>query len=110
VYRLVEQIGGALAAFRQRSAPAEIGEQQDRLGLKISGSCHEGSHRHLFTRSREQAMTRKTAKGGKPADKKAKRLSVSKRTLKDLTTRGSGPLGGVAPKPYPYTRCVTCTC
>jgi hypothetical protein len=42
-------------------------------------------------------MTKKTVKGAKPAAKKAKRLSLSKKTLKDLTALGKGPLGGRRP-------------
>ena len=39
-------------------------------------------------------MTGKTTKGSKPAAKKAKRLSLSKKSLKDLGSRGQGPQGG----------------
>jgi hypothetical protein len=39
-------------------------------------------------------MTRKTTKSTKPAGRKPKRLSLSKKTLKDLTPRGQGPAGG----------------
>jgi hypothetical protein len=39
-------------------------------------------------------MTRKTAKGAKPAAKKTKRLSLKKQTVKDLAPRGAGAKGG----------------
>jgi hypothetical protein len=42
----------------------------------------------------ERMAPKKPAKGTKTTAKKAKRLSLSKRTLKDLTARGKGPLGG----------------
>jgi hypothetical protein len=54
---------------------------------------------------------KKPAKGTKTTAKKAKRLSLSKKTLKDLSGRGSGPKSGVAPggKWRPgtwYTACI----
>jgi hypothetical protein len=56
-----------------------------------------------------------TARKRSPADKgskKAKSLSLKKRTLKNLTSRGSGPLGGRRPV-TPAGRCTrddtTCT-
>ncbi len=45
-------------------------------------------------------MTRKTTKGTKPDAKMAKRLSLSKQTLKDLSVpaqAGKGPKGGRIP-------------
>lgn len=39
-------------------------------------------------------MTKKSIKSTKPTDTKAKRLSLSKETLKDLGSRGEGPKGG----------------
>ncbi len=54
-------------------------------------------------------MTRKTTKTTKPAGKRPKRLSLSKLTLRDLSPRGIGPLGGVVP-PYPESQCRTCSC
>lgn len=39
-------------------------------------------------------MTRKTTKS---AEKQTKKLSLSKKTLKSLDVRGSGPKGGAAP-------------
>ncbi len=52
-------------------------------------------------------MTSKTAKSTKPAAKKAKRLSLSKQTLKDLSSRGRGPKGGMGIK-IVLSHCTTC--
>ena len=52
-------------------------------------------------------MTRKTTKGSKAAGRKSKRLSRSKRTLKDLSAPGTGPEGGMGIR-IPLTHCTTC--
>ena len=51
-------------------------------------------------------MTRKTTKTKAPA-RKSKRLSLSKKTLKDLSTPDSGPQGGMGIR-IPVTHCTTC--
>jgi hypothetical protein len=53
-------------------------------------------------------MTAKTTKGAKPTAKKAKRLGLGKKTLKDLTARGKGPPGGKAARTTISTR-ILCT-
>ena len=51
-------------------------------------------------------MTRKTTKGPK-TPRKSKRLSLSKKTLKDLSAPASGPEGGMGIK-IPLSHCTTC--
>ena len=52
-------------------------------------------------------MTRKTTKSSKATAGKSKRLSLSKRTLKDLSVPGTGPEGGMGIR-IPLTHCTTC--
>lgn len=63
------------------------------LGHRGVGAADAEAGPATFTTTSAEAMTTKTAKRTKPA-KQAKRLSLSKRTLKDLGSRGSGPKGG----------------
>jgi hypothetical protein len=52
-------------------------------------------------------MTRKTTKGSKAPPRKSKRLSLSKKTLKDLNVPATGPQGGMGIK-VPLSHCTTC--
>jgi hypothetical protein len=52
-------------------------------------------------------MTSKTTKGSKALPRKSKRLSLSKKTLKDLNVSGTGPQGGMGIK-VPLSHCTTC--
>lgn len=52
-------------------------------------------------------MTRKTTKGPKTPRRNSKRLSLSKKTLKDLNVSATGPEGGMGIK-IPLSHCTTC--
>jgi len=52
-------------------------------------------------------MTRKTTKGPKAPRRKSKRLSLSKKTRKDLNVPGTGPEGGMGIR-VPLSHCTTC--
>jgi hypothetical protein len=54
-------------------------------------------------------MTRKTTKHSNPTEKKSKRITLSKQTLKDLGVPGQGPKGGrpipCGKKTVPFSGC-----